>query len=186
MKPEEAIEQITYLRDLLDRSRLRAAGGYPHFLFWGVLWVVGYLGTLWLPVPLGRWVWPAIYVVGAAGSTLIGIRTAHATPVPALLKKLGWLTVIFSVASLGLLILFVGMSDRHTINAYWPFVIGVMYATNSLFLGRELMLIGVWLVVTAVASLWMASPIQDIWLAMAGGGGLILTGILLRRQVAQR
>lgn len=183
MKPEEALDQISYLRGLVQQSWLRVTWGYPHFLLWGVLWVIGYLSTLWTPEPQRLWVWPAVYVVGAMGSASLGKKAGRRAPVPTLLKKLGWINLVLLAGSILLLVFFVGFTDRHTINAFWPFQIGVFYIVNGLLLGQELVFIGSWLVSAAITSLWMASPIQDIWLAVAGGGGLILTGILLRRQV---
>ncbi len=183
MKPEEALDQISYLRELVQQSRLRVAWGYPHFLLWGALWVIGYLGALWTPEPQRLWVWPAVYSVGAIGSATLSTMSGRGAPVPALLKKLGWINLVLLAGSVLLLVFFVGFSDRHSINAFWPFQIGTFYIVSGLLIGQELVLIGSWLVFAALVSLWMASPIQDIWLALVGGGGLILTGILLRRQV---
>lgn len=42
---------------------------------------------------------------------------------------------------------------------------------------------GGWLILAAVTGLWIPSPFQEIWLAVGGGGSLILTGVLLRKQV---
>ena len=37
MKTQDALDQIAYLQELINQTRLRAADGYPYFLLWGLL-----------------------------------------------------------------------------------------------------------------------------------------------------
>ena len=39
LTPKEAIAQIGYIRELVDRTRVRVADWYLFFLTWGVLWI---------------------------------------------------------------------------------------------------------------------------------------------------
>jgi hypothetical protein len=186
MKPEEALDQITYLRELVSQSRVRVAGWWSYFIVWGVLWIAGYLGTLWLPQPYNEWTWPVVYALGFGRSFWQSARHGRGQPTPALLKKLGWVSWILLGAGLSLGWLFPLDMGRHTVNALFPFWVGLVYVVNGIFLGRELVWIGAWVAAAAVGSLWLPAPVQDYFLAAVGGGGLVVTGTFLRRQVKAR
>jgi|SRR5690554_633620 len=192
-KHNEALNQINYLKGIIEASKVRCAPGYPYLLLWGLVWIAGYLGTTFFPWPgVKTLLWPVLAGVGVLLSALIGFRTARkaTTPVPFLLKRLGLLGLILFLASSAMFSLLLhfhftfGMGLKY-INAYWPFQIGVIYLAVGIFMGREMLLIGAWLVLAASVSLLMPLVPQYVWLALAGGGGLILTGALLRRQVTR-
>ncbi|NLG85101.1 MAG: hypothetical protein GX493_10965 [Firmicutes bacterium] len=58
----------------MAQTRLRAEEGHPYFLLWGFLWLVGYLGTIWLPPDL---VWPVLCLLGGFISAVIGFKGAR-------------------------------------------------------------------------------------------------------------
>lgn len=179
VKTEEALDQIAYLQKLIVQTRLRAADGYLFFLLWGLLWIAGYVGSLWWHYG----VWVAIFPVGALLSAVIGFRIRK-DPVPPLLKKIGWLMLILFVYIALLFNQLLRITDNiQVINVFWPFHIGLLYILAGIFAGRSLILIGGWLILAAGTGLWIPSPFQEIWLAVGGGGGLILTGIIMRKQV---
>ncbi|NLM37537.1 MAG: hypothetical protein GX202_05355 [Firmicutes bacterium] len=180
MKTEEVLDQIAYLRELITQTRLRAADGYPFFLLWGLLWIVGYMGSIWL----SSQVWAGVVVVGGVLSVVVGFKKKNELAAPPLLKKIGWLELILFAYSAFLFSLLLLFTDNfQIINSFWPFQIGMLYILAGIFAGRSLVLIGCWLMVAAVAGIWIPFPWQQIWLAAGGGGGLILTGLLLRKQV---
>jgi hypothetical protein len=190
MKPEEALEQMAYLRDLVASSRIRVAEGYPHLIWWGLLYAVAYTATALASLTIVPWIWFGFGTVGALGSLIIGRLTtkSHRGATPALLKQLGWTTFAISAAATVILCLFIPIQSHslRLLSAYWPFVIGIIYAVDGLFLGRELTWTGCWLVLAALASLWLDGTNQLIWLAAAGGGGLIASGLILRRELIHR
>ena len=175
---QKALDQITYLQELVKQTRLRAAEGYPYFLLWGTLWVLGYLGSIWLTYA----VWLIIGPIGAIFSIVIGFALKKKRPLPPLLKKLGWLTLVLGIymGSIFALLLTVTHNVR-IFNSYWPFHIGLLYIAAGIFLGRQMILIGGWLMLVAFAGLWLPMPFQAFWLAAGGGGGLILTGFLFMK-----
>lgn len=188
MKPEEALEQIAYMRRLVDQSRITMSGFGPYFILWGLLWIVGYLGALWFPGGVRNYVWPAVYVIGFGASFWPALwRGARSSgPAPALFKKLNWLSLILLAGFLALPFIFFRKPDQHTVNAYYPFVIGLIYVAQGIFYGHAIIAIGAWLMAAGIASMWMPLPLQSQFLALAGGGSLILTGLVLRRKVSGR
>lgn len=187
MKPEEALEQIAYMRRLVDQSRITMSGFGAYFILWGVLWIVGYLGALWFPGGMREYVWPAVYLIGFGASFWPALRrgAGSGSPAPALFKKLSWLSLILLAGFLAIPFVFFTKPDQHTVNAYYPFVIGLIYVVQGIFYGGAIIAIGAWLMAAAVASMWIPAPTQSLFLALAGGGSLILTGLVLRRQVSR-
>ena len=188
-KLDRALDDLAYVRELIDRTRLRWAEGYQYLLLWGALWLVGYGSGIWLaPGEQGK-LWLVLYAVGTIGSLLLGNadRTANGQQTtPLLLRKLGWVSGLLLLFGFAVLMLF-RVTDERLINAFFPLWIGMIYIVNGIFLGREAIATGVWLLVVAVASLAVPSSLlmQNAWLACAGGGGLLVSGWLMRRQVMQ-
>ena len=181
MKPENALDQIAFLKEIIAKSRIRAAYAYPYCIVWGTIWVTGYLTTIAFS-PL--YVWPAITSIGAILSIIIGIKKRHTEGGTRLLKQLGLQSLVLFVSYILVFALLVYVSKEQLIlNAYWPFQIGVTYIVMSVFIGRDLLYIGLWLVSASLASLLMPLQTQSIWLALSGGGGLLLTGAIFRNQV---
>ena len=182
MQTKEAFDQLGYLRELISQTRLRVADSYLHFLVWGVLWMLGFLGSIWL----SYYIWVVIGPIGAVISGVIGFRNKQKAPPPALLKKIGWLIVVLLIY-MSLLFSQLLMLGENTqlLNSFWPFHFGLLYILAGIFWGHQMILIGGWLMAVAVVGYWVPNPLQEIWLALGAGGGLILTGILLRKQVAK-
>jgi hypothetical protein len=182
----EALANIAYMRGLLEQTRGRVADGYGFFLLWGAVWAAGYLLTAFVSASNSKIVWVSLVVLGAVGSAWLGTRMPKDHWVaPSLGARLAWMNLVLVGAIIGAPFLLGANSSFATSVAYIPAAVGVTYVLNGLFVGREMILIGAWLVVAAVASLPMAPNVQSVWMAIAGGGSLILTGLLLRRQLGQ-
>ena len=175
LEQREALEQIAYVRRLLDQSRLHAARAADYFLLWGVIWIVGYLGMF-----VVGWLWFALIPAGVIGCAVLGRRDggrgAVATP---LTRQLGAVNLILFTAALGAAI---AARDASFALAMWPLAIGVIYLVNGVFIGRDFLVIGAWLSAAGLVAVWLPIAAGVLWLAFAGGGGLLTTGLLLRRQ----
>ena len=180
MKTREALDQITYLQELITQTRLRAADGYPYFLLWGVLWILGYISSIWL----SHLVWLVIGPVGGVLSIVPRFTRKKGQSAPPLLKKLGWLMMILFlyVGFLFYQLLAISQSIQ-LLNSYWPFHIGLLYIAAGIFVGRQIILIGGWLILVALIGISLPFPFQAIWLAVSGGGGLLFTGFFFRKHV---
>lgn len=175
MRQEEALAHVEYMRRLVEQTRIRAASAAPHLLMWGPLWIVGYLGTLWTPA-----VWWGVLPVASVGHLLIAYRYhgRHEGGPSPLLQRLNRMTAVVMIVIVGLYALVV-RSDLEAA-AYWPIAIGVYFVLYGIFVGRELALCGAWLVGIGIASLFLPYEAALVWLAAAGGGGLVVGGVLLR------
>lgn len=182
----EALANVAYMRGLIEQTRAGVASGYGFFLLWGTVWIAGYLTTAFIPSSTGQIVWVPLVVLGTVGSAWLGMRLPkdHSV-VPSLGARLAWVNLVLIGAFIGAPFLLGSKFSYMASVAYVPAAVGVIYVVNGMFVGREMVLIGAWLVVAAVVSLTMGTTVQPVWMAIAGGGSLILTGVLLRRQLAQ-
>ncbi len=189
LNPQQALAQIGYLRDLVEGTRMRVADGHPVYTLWGVLWTIGYSLTAWSYVSgspiedrVGQ-VWLAIIVAGVGGQILLArmyIGRRDALPaVTSLGRQLFRLNVVLGTG--GFLIPSFHEFTPGAGATFWPFWVGVMYIANGIFVGRELFVVGGWLIAAATAGLFMSDAVQALWFAFAGGGGLIATGLVFRR-----
>ena len=162
---DRALDDLAYVRGLIDRTRLRWAEGYRYLLLWGAIWLLGYGSGIWLTSGEQGRLWLVLYAVGTIGSLLLGNvdRTANGQQTtPLLLRKMGWVSGLLLLFGFAVLALF-RVTDARLINAFIPMLIGMIYIVNGIFLGREAVATGVWLLVVAVASLAVPSslPMQN-------------------------
>ena len=191
--PKQALAQIGYLRELVDDTRMRAADAYPIYLLWGALWAVGYAVTGWTSLiddDLHFWAsgvaWAAIILCGCVGNLVLFrsyFRRVHERrPKTALGRSLLRMNVALTLLGLSLPFVFGGAENLNV--AWLPFWVAVIYILNGVFLGRELVLLGGWLLLTVFAlHLTTIGWVQAGILGLAGGGSLIATGLIFRRRV---
>ncbi len=176
LSPNEAAQSLREATVIQKRSA--EVYGYslcaPYFFIWGLVWVAGYAGQALAPARTG-WIWP--------GSVLAGIL---ATVVAGKMQKMRphWrvgaafgLIFAFSCA------LFAVIPPRNDLQAgaYWPLLFAALYAGVGLWFGTRYMIVGAILAAAALGGYFFLPGIFFLWMALVGGGSLILTGFWLRR-----
>lgn len=187
IEPDEAMKQIAYIRDLLEATKQRVATYWPVFVMWGPLWVLGYAGEYWDdnggPAWLD-WRWAILNGIGFVGTFVWVSRRRGRRPLATFERQMLWLQVGLAFAFfLGIPMAIGNGLTVIDFNTYIPFYIGFTYFVLGVFLGRELILISLWLAATALAAELLPEEIRWLWFAVNGGGGLIVSGLLLRRQL---
>ena len=183
INPEDALEQIHFLKELIQQTAIQVSKGYLFFILWGLVWMIGYTGEALLPIPFKGTIWAILCTIGIIGTIIIFVRMKGLTATP-LSKKLWILNIILGLATVLIFAVLYLNPNYYFINAYWAFQIGVIYMVNGVFIDNKLILIGIWTVGASLISLLFPSLFgQCIWLAITCGGGLMITGIILRRQV---
>jgi hypothetical protein len=174
----DALEQVQAAQQRI--SVLRGYGfAAPHFVLWGCIWFLGYLAT---------YQWPAgasalgltLDGVGVVGSALIG-RTGRAQGVRAsqqwrVLGLMGTCVAFMMVTELV-------FQPREAAQAavFPPLLAAGIYIGLGLWRGLRWVIAGLVLAALALAGFFLMRPYLPLWLAVAGGGTLVLTGLWLRR-----
>jgi hypothetical protein len=158
-------------------SRLRGyQSASPHLIIWGIVWAVGYAAS-YLQLAWINAIWLALVAVGTAASIVAGMadgrKGVHA-------EGLAVLGVTFVVFVAGTFIVMAPHDPRQPA-AFFPLVVAAGYAIMGA-MGATRMLI----IAGALAALTLGGFIELgnlflPWMAVVGGGGLVLGGVWLRQ-----
>ncbi|MDZ7939195.1 MAG: hypothetical protein U5M53_13340 [Rhodoferax sp.] len=178
--PEQAGEALQSIEDTGRHSarlyRYRLAS--PYFLLWGLGWALAYTLTHFFPKHAGA-SWLAVDVAGLAGSWLL----MRARPSTARhhgawrLMGAGLVLVGFVAASMAVL----QPTSGRQISTFVTLVLAAAYALVGLWAGWRLVAIGALVAgVSLIAYFWIGTYF-NLWMAFAGGGGLVAVGVWLRK-----
>jgi hypothetical protein len=167
------------LRDIdAAQARSKTLRGYqhaaPHFLIWGIVWVVGY-GLSDVFRGHANAIWGALVPIGLVAGVMVKRDASRA--------------VSWRYAAMGLAILsFCGATffvmwpvSGRQISAFIPLVIALLYVLGGIWAGPRYAVTGVAVaVLTLVGFVWLSTHFL-LWMAFVGGGALILAGLWLRK-----
>jgi hypothetical protein len=168
----------------IDRTQSRSSRLYgysnaaPHLIVWGIAWMIGY-GASYLQ-PSWHFVWPILIVVGEAASFWFGMRAGHKNGA----SDYSWryAATFFSILIFSGAVTFVvhPTSDAQ-VGAFIPLIIALFYCLVGIWSRAWRMLItGVVLAVLTLIGFVVLREYFALWMAVVGGGGLILGGFWLR------
>ena len=182
LSPNEATDT---LRDIEQASRRSASAfGYsmasPHLILWGAIWFVGY-GASYLAPRYGFY-WPVLVIIGFAGSSYIGHRMSAGAA-----RRGGYdwrFASSFALIFAFIWALFSIMPPTNAMqgDAFTPLFVGLIYSGIGLWTRAWRMLwLGIAVGGLTVIGYFYFLPYFLAWLAVLGGGGLILGGLWMRK-----
>ncbi len=185
VSPNEAEEALAAIRAMMQKTRraISSSGGYIFLIIWGVIWLLGFLNSQFLPEQAVGPVWAGLDVLGGALCALIGIRMGRGVHSRTKSTTTGQRIGIFWLA------LF--LYCLAAIAVAWP-VDGKILAMFIIFfvmvgwlaMGLLLSFASVWpsLAITALALVgyYLLPGIFYLWMAILGGGGMIALGLYIR------
>jgi len=191
---DDAIAALAEINRVMAQTRSAIARGPSAALLilWGCIWFAADLTTQLYP-PALQWLWWVLDLIGFAGTWWI-VRI-HATRVK---SPGGWRYGVFWGALFFYAILWIHLlapvrwpqtAEQWTefepvfrrITAYFHTIPMFAYVIGGLFGGRFLMWLGLAVTGLIVAGLYLAGPYFYLWLAVTGGGSLVLTGVMIRK-----
>jgi len=181
----EAASALTDIEDV--RRRTTSAVEYerasPLLIVWGVVWLLGYFACGALPINLWGLAWLPLVVLGTAASIRVGSRASKRESRLAQEHSLG--RALLATICITAFLICVGMvigpiqSDGYMVLP--ALILGLAYTLVGLATLPRLAWIGAAIFVCTMAGYWLARPALPYWVAIAGGGGLIMGGFWLRR-----
>jgi len=180
ISPSEASKALREISETerTSSSAQRYARAAPYLILWGAIWFLGY-GTTYLDP---RWsvVWLPLTIAGAVGSGWLGARTASREQ--RYDRWQSWATVGAILIALCSLFAVLPRLDGPHIGAFFPITIGFGYAVVGIWhRATRLLITGIALTgLTLLGFFWVPSYFA-LWMAIVGGGGLILGGVWLRK-----
>jgi hypothetical protein len=185
-------EAAQALRDIAQTDRrTRVSGAYhvasPHLILWGLIWAAGY--TLSGLTPPERWglVWLPLIAVGVIGAVVLGMRAGGGQ------RREGIGKAGFSAGRTVTLALAIGLFIGSVYIVFQPasplpylvfpaLITALIYVLLGALLGLpRYTAIGAAMFLVTMAGFLYAQPLLPFWIAAAGGGGLILGGLWMRK-----
>ena len=178
---DDAARALREAEAAADRSA--TAAGYQRasgfLILWGFVWLAGNLAAF-LRMPYGNVAFPALMLIGIAGSIALGLRVgrdmrqSHSAP------RALVVAAAFALFSYGLGVVLPGLSLMDA-EALICLAIGAGYMIMGVSIGWRMTVVGAALLATVILGTLYARDQFFLWLALAGGGGLILGGLWMRR-----
>jgi len=167
------------------------ANASPFFIIWGVVWALGYSGTYvllrLLETPrIINWLWASLIMLGAIISAGVGRTQWHAQNPgdKALGREVGrrwivgslmiWLFVIGTAFITGPR--FVAIQG-----AFIPLLVAMLYGLLGLFQGWRFVYAGLAVTALTLGGWFILPQFFLLWMALVGGGSLILVGLWLKK-----
>jgi len=184
-------EAAEALRDAERVHRRTNAGGVyakasPHLLLAGAIWVLGYVASGLTHPEQWVWIWVPLMILGSFGSYAIAYRGYRQGPAdPAAARVVHASRVLWMIAAIMAFVAstFLLFQPRDTL-PYLAFP-ALLMALIYVFVGSlglpKLVWIGAGMFTVLIAGLVVGRDAIAFWVAAAGGGGLLLGGLWLRK-----
>lgn len=180
----EAEESLAAIQAMMQKTRraFSSSGAYLFLILWGVIWLLGFLGSQFLALPIAGYVWMILDTLGGILSAVLGIRMGRGV------RRSSPTTSGKRIAAFWLLLFFYCIA---AVAVSWPadgkqlaMYIILFVMVGWIAMGLLLSFASVWpgLAITALALIgyFLLPGIFYLWMAILGGGGMIVLGLYIR------
>ena len=177
----EAASALTDIESTAGRSRLlkgyHVAG--PILMVWGVIWALGYSGMGLLPPAQWGLVWLPLDVIGVVASILLGRRGKGGAKAGQAWKM--WAGALTIVAFMTATYAVFQPTSTDTFIVFPGMIAGLIYTGFGIVSAPRYLWIGAAIFIASLVGFFLFQPWLAFWMAAAGGGGLFVSGLWLRR-----
>jgi hypothetical protein len=155
--------------------------GAPHFVLWGLIWVLGYTLTDVAPGTAGPG-WLVLDAIGIASSYLLGraaAANAHVASKDYSRRFAAMAATLFAFTCATYFVM--RPNSGAQFGAFPALLMAAIYTMVGIWRGLRWAVSGVVLGVFTIAGFVLFKQHFMLWMAAAGGGALLLTGLWLRR-----
>jgi hypothetical protein len=190
---EEASEALGQIDDAISQTRRTIGQGNSStkLILWGVIWMIGYSCSQFVPAK-AQTIWLCLVGLGTLGSLNWGARSKpHPQSPNGSRIGSGWL-VLFAYAVFwfflfhldnqsGRLRLHFEPSSGLQSGVFFATVAMCAYVLAGLWLGRFFIWLGATVTLLTVVGYFLMPDWFCVWMAITGGGSLIVAGLYIRR-----
>jgi len=184
ISPSEAEEALAAIQTIAKKTRqsISSGGTYVTLIVTGIVWLVGFTCTQFLSGDIVGYIWTGLAIFGGTVGTIWGFRVGnrfHSPAIAATAKRVGlfWLFLIFYCIAV--------------IAVTWPLdgkqltILIVLFALiGHLSMGLLLSFAAVWwplpIAALVLISYFLLPDLFYFWMAILGGGGMIVLGLYIR------
>ena len=184
ISPTEAEEALAAIQQMTQKTRhaIANSGAHIFLILTGVVWMVGFLATQFLPAQVVGYIWGGLSVVGSAAGILFGRRSGPRVRGPATSTATKraitfWLLlVLYAIAAIAV--------AQPAEGKQVTMLIILFIMIGQLSMGLLLSFSAVWwaIPITALAldGYFLLPGIFYLWMGLLVGGGMIALGIYIR------
>jgi hypothetical protein len=186
ISPTEAEEALTAIQTMMQKTRraISSSGAYKFLILWGTIWLVGFLGSQFLPKETAGYVWIGLDILGGVLSGVIGIRmnrgvrTSTSTTSGKRIAIFWLLLFFYCVAAVGV----AWPVDGKQLAMFIILFTTVGWIAMGLLLSFASVSWGLVLVTLSLVSYFLFNDYFYFIMAFLGGGGMIALGIYVRNR----
>jgi hypothetical protein len=189
LTPSQAADSLKEIQKTGQRSA--HVYGYerssPYFIVWGVIWMIGYSGSYLLPHLTGNHrsistLWAVLTVIGMAVCYAVG-RSQRSASSAVRVPGFGWrMMATFVVIYLFVAGTFLIMRPVAPLAsaAFAPLLVSLFYGLMGVWRGLRFAIAGAVVAALTLAGFFFLREYFLLWMAVVGGGSLVLAGLWLR------
>jgi hypothetical protein len=184
ISPTEAEEALAAIQAMAQKTRKSIASGgtYITLIVTGVVWLVGFLCTQFLPVGIVGYIWGGLSVLGTIVGIILGSRTGKHVRSPStvpMVRRVGLFWLLLALFALAVIAVARPMDGKQATMLVILFLMLGQMAMGLLFAFSS-----VWwtlpITVLALVGYFLLPGIFYLWMAILGGGGMIALGLTTR------
>jgi hypothetical protein len=186
ISPQEAQQALETIQIMVDKTRrsISNSGAYIFLMIWGLIWLIGFSANHFLTGKTVGVVWGILDSLGGILSVIMGVRLGHkfrSSSGNQTGKQIGWFWLLLAVYC-GILLLVASPADMKQ----GSMIIVIFVMIGWIAMGLLLSMTSVWwgLAITALALIgyFLLPGIFYLWMAVLGGGGMIVLGFYIRNR----
>lgn len=167
----------------IDRTQQRSSVRYgyraaaPQLFVWGVVWAVGYSSDYFRPE--WKFTWPVLIVIAMGLSFWLGARDKSSSADDAWRYGATFLALAIFI---GALFSVMAPVSKAQVGAFFPLLVGLFYAMIGIWSrGGRMLIAGGAITALTLIGFFAFREYFMLWMAVVGGGALILGGLWLSR-----
>lgn len=184
ISPTEAEEALEAIQIMVKKTRraISNSGAYAFLIIWGVVWLIGFLGSQFLPADIGGYFWIVMDVLGGVVSAIIGMRLGkniRSSKTTISGKQIGifWLLVFLYC---GAALWVSGITEGKQLAMLIILFVMLGWMAMGLLLSFYSVWTGLALTGLALIGYFFLPNFFYLWMAILGGGGMIFMGLYIR------
>jgi hypothetical protein len=184
ISPDEAEESLAAIHRMTQKTRhsVASSGAHISLIVTGIVWLLGYMSTQFLTGAIVVYIWIALSILGTVLATVLGRRMGNRVRSPATAayaKRIAvfWLLLVFyAIAALAI--------ARPADGKQLTMLIILFIMIGQLAMGLLFSFSSTWwalpITALALAGYFLLPGFFYLWMAVLGGGGMIVLGLYIR------
>jgi hypothetical protein len=149
----------------------------PMLVLWGVIWLIGFGTTNFFPA-WAAWLWTALDVIGIGGCIYLGVKGKQEASNSGAWRWLASIAAIF-VFYIVVLNIFQPFSGQQSA-VLITLLVALFYVLSGIWIGARLTVTGIAMAALTIVGYYLLPAFFFLWMAVVGGGALMLAGLWLR------